>query len=369
MTTQAYHMLDYIHEAPAALARTLAANEAEILKIAARARSIGIRRVVISGVGSSYTAGMIAAPLFLRFSALPAFILPSTEIGAFTPFPIDRETLLVAVSRSGERGWVVDSFIEAVRQGAMGVAVTGSAASLLAQNAPLVLVTGEGPEITFPKTKSVVSCAGLLARLALALADPGARDSEADAALAELVAMPEKLAAILRACEPQVQALLPAVQGYQKLMLAGSLGNYGVALEGALKMQEASGLTVIGNETGNLLHGPWGVTDASWLVTLLVNAYDRGLSEVVLRLAGKVGAGRLAITEPGLEMGLLAEHVITLPVSAGRYLGGLAFLPAVQLLTYYWALANHLDPDAPANMRAILDAMLPPGRQEPEEQG
>jgi glutamine---fructose-6-phosphate transaminase (isomerizing) len=368
MMTQAYHMLDYIHEAPAALARTLAANEAEILKIADRVRAGGIRRVVVSGVGSSYTAEMIAAPLFLRFSALPTYILPSTEIGAYTPVPIDRETLLVAVSRSGERGWVVDSFIAGVRQGAMGVAVTGSATSLLAQNAPLVLVTAEGPEITFPKTKSVVTCTGLLARLALALTGANAGDAEADAALAELNGMPQTLDAILRACEPQVQALLPAVQRYQKLILAGTLGNYGVALEGALKMQEASGLTVIGNETGNVLHGPWGVTDASWLVTLLVSGYDRDLSEVVLRLAGQVGAARLAIAAPGLDAGALADHVITLPVSAGRFLGGLAFLPVVQLLTYYWAIANRLDPDSPANMRAILDAMLPPGRKEPEEQ-
>ncbi|HEX9012095.1 MAG TPA: SIS domain-containing protein [Anaerolineaceae bacterium] len=359
-----YHMIDYIHEAPGALARTLQANEAAVLDLAAQVKTRGIQRIVISGVGSSYTAAVIAEPLFKRFSPVPVYVLPSTEIGAYTPGLVDAHTLIVAVSRSGERGWVVESFLEAVRRGALGAAVTGSPKGLLAQNAPQVLLTAEGPETTFPKTKSVVTCAGLLARFALALAAPG--DAEAADALAELRQAPEALERILQACEPQVQALVPRLHHYHSMMLAGTLGNYGVALEGTLKMQEASGLVVIGNETGNMLHGPWGTITPDWLVTLLVTAYDRALSEVVLGLAGKIGARRLAFVEPGIDPSSRAEDVIALPVKASPLLAGLSFLPPIQLLTYYWAVEGGLDPDSPANMQAIYDAMLPPGRHEPE---
>ena len=167
-----YHMIHYIHEAPSALERTLDSNEPSIQHIAERARKGEIRRVIVSGVGSSYTAAMIAAPVFTRFCPLPVHIFPSTELTPYLPALVDQHTLVVAVSRSGERGWVVDSFREAVSRGAIGVAITGRTDDLLAQSAPEVLVTGEGPEISFPKTKSVVTCAGLLVRLALALANP-----------------------------------------------------------------------------------------------------------------------------------------------------------------------------------------------------
>jgi glucosamine 6-phosphate synthetase-like amidotransferase/phosphosugar isomerase protein len=53
-------------------------------------------------------------------------------------------------------------------------------------------------------------------------------------------------------------------------------------------------------------------------------------------------------------------------VKTDVFLSGLVYLAPVQLLTYYWAVANGLDPDSPANMQAILQAMLPAGRQEPE---
>lgn len=362
--THSYHMLDYIHQSPDALKRTLSSNEVKIERIASQVQERKIQRIIISGVGSSYTAGMIAAPVFMRVCALPTFLLPSTEIAAYQPGLIDSNTLIIAVSRSGERGWVVDSFNEAVRQGAMGVAITGNSEGLLAQNAPNLLVTSEGPEVSFPKTKSVITHAGMLVRLALALADP--KDPAAATILKAFYAMPAQIEDILQACTPQVQGLMTELKKYRTMMLAGTLGNFGVALEGSLKMQEASGLVVVSNETGNMLHGSWGTITPDWLVALLVTGYDQTLAEINLRLAGKLGAKRLAIVEAGLDLGSLADYEITLPCKPERFLAGLAFLPPIQLLTYYWAVANGLDPDSPANESAVLKAMLPEGRQEPE---
>jgi glucosamine--fructose-6-phosphate aminotransferase (isomerizing) len=362
--TNSYAMLDYIYQSPEALNRTLSSNEANIERIANRVSKRNIKRIVISGVGSSYTAGLIAAPVFMRFCSLPTYFLPSTEIEAYQPGLIDENTLIVAVSRSGERGWVVDSFCQAVRKGAMGIAITGNPEGLLAQNAPELLVSREGPEASFPKTKSVVAHAGILARLALAMAD--STDPATAIILKALYELPKLINNTLKACEPQVQALMPELKKYRKMMLAGTLGNYGVALEGSLKMQEASGLVVVGNETGNMLHGPWGTITPDWLITLLVTEFDRTLSEVNLRLAKKIGAKRMGIVEAGISLGSLVDYEITIPFKSDRFLAGMVFLPPIQLLTYYWAIANALDPDTPANVSAVLEAMLPDGRQEPE---
>ncbi len=362
--THSYQMLDYIHQSPDALDRTLFSNEVKIESLISQIREKNIQRIILCGVGSSYTAGMIAAPVFLRFCELPAYLLSSTEIAAYQPGLIDEKTMVIAVSRSGERGWVVDSFKKAVHQGAMGVAITGNPESLLAQNAPILLVTCEGPEASFPKTKSVVAQAGLLIRLALALADP--QNPTATSILNALYEMPKLIENTIRVCEPQVQALMPELKKFRTMMLAGTLGNFGVALEGSLKMQEASGLVVVGNEMGNMLHGPWGVNAPDLLITLLVTEYDQALSEVILHLAEKIGLKRLVIVEAGIDLGLLADYKISIPFKPERFLAGMAYLPPVQLLTYYLALANGLDPDTPANVSAVLNAMLPVGRQEPE---
>jgi len=362
--TGSYHMLEYIHEIPAVLERTLAENEAPIRDLVRRARAKRVRRVILTGVGSSYTAALMAAPVFHIHCPMPTYIFSSTELGALLPALVDERTLVVAVSRSGERGWVVDALKESIRLGAIGAAVTAMPEGLLAQNAQVVLNTGEGPEITFAKTKSVAACGGLLMRLALALAR--AQDPAAAERLETLRATPARLRRTLEAVEPQVQALIPQLQAHKMVMAGGTVGNAGAALEFAIKLQEAANVPVVTADTGNLLHGPWGPVNPDWLVTLLVTRYDLDLSKKTLDLAGKLKGRRLAIVEPGLDLAGLAEYTITLPEPADLLTASLSYLIPLQLLTYYWSLANGLNPDAPAGMRTMLDAMLPPGREEPE---
>ena len=78
--------------------------------------------------------------------------MSAPELGYYAPRLVDVQTLVVVVSRSGERGAVVNALADSLQRGAFGVAVTGVADSLLAQTAQLTLLTAEGPEITFPKT-------------------------------------------------------------------------------------------------------------------------------------------------------------------------------------------------------------------------
>jgi glucosamine--fructose-6-phosphate aminotransferase (isomerizing) len=152
-------------------------------------------------------------------------------------------------------------------------------------------------------------------------------------------------------------------------MVGGTVSNYGAALEFAIKLQEAANVPVMANDTGNLLHGPWGPVNPEWLITLLVTNYDVGLSKKTLQLAGALNGHRLVIAEAGIEIDDLCEYKITLPETVDLLSAGLTYLIPLQLLTYYWSLSNGLNPDAPAGMRVMLDAMLPPGREEPELNG
>ncbi len=361
--SQPYHMIGYIHEGPDALRRTLDANAAALEYIAGQVRAAGIQRIVLTGVGSSYTAPMMALPAFHYHCPLPTYVMSGPELGYYATHWVNARTMVIAVSRSGERGVVVDTLDDARRRGAFAVAVTGVGESLLAKKADLALVTAEGPEKTWPKTKSVVTATGLLMRLALTLAKP--EDEEVAQRLHWLLHAPQAMSATIEHLEPALRALLPSIETQELLAIVGTGANYGTAIEGAMKVMEASAVTTRFDTTDGLLNGPVGGFDAQWLVVALVTALDRGQTVELLRVARGLGARSLCVCPPQLELNSLADHVLTLPQAPDSLLGALLYLVPLQLLAYYWTVARGMNPDEPASKQAILNAVLPPGREEP----
>jgi glucosamine--fructose-6-phosphate aminotransferase (isomerizing) len=360
---KSYHMIGYIHEGPDALRRTLDANEAALEYIAGQARAAGIQRIVLTGVGSSYTAPMMALPTFHYHCALPTYVMPGPELGHYASRWANAQTMVIAVSRSGERGVVIDTLDDARQQGAFAVAVTGVSESLLAKKANLALVTAEGPEKTWPKTKSVVTATGLLMRLALTLSRP--EDKQAAQRLHWLLHAPQAMSATIEALEPAVQALLPSIETQELLAIVGTGANYGTAIEGAMKVMEASSTTTRFDTTDGLLNGPVSGFDARWLLVALATTLDQEETVRLLRVARSLGARSLCICPPNMELSGLTDHVLTLPQPPDELLGALVYLVPLQLLAYYWTVARGMNPDEPASKQAILDAILPPGREEP----
>ena len=306
----------------------------------------------------------MATPILRYHSPYPVHILPASELMYYIPRLVDKHTLVVAVSRSGERGQVVDALKDSAQQGALGVAMTGVSDSLLAQSGQLTLLTSEGPEITFPKTKSVTACTGLLMRLALLLA--GAGDTEAKNCLNALRTVPEVIKHTLGVVENEIRALIPAISSQKVAIIVGTGSNHGVALEAAMKIQETAYILTFSDETGNLLHSGLGVVNPEWLNILLITNRDLALSKRALKLIGEFGAHRLSIVEPGLDLEALSEYVLTLPERVDPFLAALIYLLPIQLIAYYWAVGRGLNPDAPASMHATLAAVLAPDRKEPE---
>jgi glucosamine--fructose-6-phosphate aminotransferase (isomerizing) len=359
-----YHMLDYIHESPAALERTLQDNESAVLAIAQQAREMGVQRVVLSGVGSSYTSCLMALPLFQVNCPLPTIVVNAEESAYYAERWITEKSLVVVVSRSGERGAVIDTLKVADEKGAFGIAITGVADSLLAQSSRVSLITREGPEITFPKTKSVITCTGTLLRLGLALSNPA--DKAAAQRLALLHKMPAIMTDFIEKIEPQLQALMPRIAMHKLVNVVGTGSNHGVALEAAIKVQEASYIPTRGDSTAGLLQGPVGALTPDWMVYALVLPQDLELTRQLLTLTRGFKAYNLAVHPEGTDLASLADDEIITPLFDDPYLAALAYLPAIQLLAYYWTVRRGMNPDAPSSMDSILEAILPPGRQEPE---
>jgi fructoselysine-6-P-deglycase FrlB-like protein len=359
-----YHMIDYIHEGPEALQRTLEANERPVQELAEAMARRGFERVILTGIGSSHTAMTMAAPLWAAHSRRMVHFVESAEFASLPAHILNDKALVFSVSRSGERGLVVDSVQRSRQAGAVSVAVTGSAESLLAKRAQQALITSEGPEITFPKTKSVIATTGLLMRLALAL---GSRDDPGPSGhLGELMAAPAAMARTIEAVEPDLLRLFPEITRHSLVAVCGSGANFGVALEGAMKIQEASFVPVYANSTDGLINGPVGALDDRWLVIPLVRAGEEQLTDQLLKIAHGFGAHSLIVAEPGITLTEKPTYLLRLAGRTDAALAPLHFLPVLQLLAYHWTVSRGMNPDAPASMTAILEAVLAPGRQEPE---
>ncbi len=359
-----YHMIEYIREGPAALARTLQNNEPAIAQLAARVQRGEFKRVVITGVGSSFTAAVMADPMFRYHATVPVHILPCNEIELYGRRLIDEATLVIVVSRSGERGAVADAISYVLEQGAYGVAMTGFGDSLLAQTARLTLLTAEGPEITFSKTKSVVVCAGLLMRFALALAAPD--DSEAVKRNQTLQQSPQMLQRAIEVAEPFWIKQMPELIKHTQVVVAGTGSNLGVALEAGVKIQETTYVATHGDDTINVLYGPLGAVTDKWLTIVLATPQDEQPSKNLLGLIRRFHSHSLAVATPDVNLAGASDYLLQLPEPVDPLLAGLVYLPTMQLLTYYWTLALGMNPDEPTVMREMLEAMLPPGREEPE---
>lgn len=359
-----YHMLDYIHESPAALEKTFQFNQPRLQEIVKLAKERNVDKVVLSGLGSSHTAAMMAAPLFQQFCPLPTAVINSEECLYYADRWIDERSLVVVVSRSGERGAVIDTIKLANQKGSLAVAITGVVDSLLAQHSRISLITQEGAEITFPKTKSVAACTGTMMMLGLEMADE--KDSQAKALLRDLLVLPSRIDENTRALEPRIQKLMPVVESCKFLNVTGTASNYGVAMEAAIKAQEAAFVPTRGDSTAGLLQGPVGALNGDWLVMALVMPQDKALNLELLRLVRQFGAKSIAVYPNGMDFTAACDHPLVLPFGADPFIAALAYLPALQLLVYYWTVKRGLNPDEPSSMNSILKSILPPGREEPE---
>lgn len=359
-----YHMIDYIHEGPEALRKTLVENEEKLLRFVDRCHVHGINRLVVTGLGSSFAAAKMAEPIFRSACPLPVMMVNSEEAVYYSRNWFGPESLVVSISRSGERGSAVEVQKMIRDAGGLGLAVTSRSDNLLAEYAGETFVTQEGPEISFPKTKSVLACAGILMRLALGFGDR--KDPQIIEWLERLRKIPDIVEENINILEPAIKELLPEITAHRMLNVVGTGSNHGLALDAAVKVQESSFVTTRGDSTAGLFHGPVGALNKYWLVLALVTPADREVSAELLKQVRTFKAHSLCVQDPLVDMGKNADFTISLSSSEDIRLAALAYMPAVQLLAYYWTTARGMNPDKPSSMESLMDAMVPPGRSEAE---
>ena len=335
----------------------------ELKAVTQQARLRGCTNVILSGVGSSYTAALAAKPAFDELVNLPTHLWPATELCLHFS-SLGPDALVAILSRSGERRYVFEAVQLAQRSGAMTIALTAAPKSLMATESSQVILTSEGPESSFPKTKSVTAGVGVFLELALALST--AEDGIAHM-YSSLDRVPQLIDQVLVMAEQSLCKLAETFLSFEQVVVVGTGANAAVAMEMQIKLQESALVPTQCMDTGNLFHGPLCLLDRRWLVILLITEDDLALSSETLGLVKAMGGNTLAVYPEGLRIDPKPDYSVRLPLSPHRLLDALIYLPALQLLVYHWTLAKGLDPDSPPGNEVLLKAFVPDGRRETDQ--
>ena len=323
------YLIDIL-EQPNALQRTLDALTAppELSHFAEDLHGGRLRRIVLTGMGSSFYA---LHPLWLRLIAagIEAYALETAELIHSAPQLLSADSLVVAVSQSGESAEMV-RLLETTRRQAPVVGVTNSPGSRLAQQAKAVLVTQAGKEFS-------VSCKTYLATLA-ALACLGDALLPGESELPSLAAAPLAVQAYLQNWAGYVDQLVALLAEVRTLFLVGRGASLAAALTGGLIIKEAARFPAQGLSSAAFRHGPFEMV-APETFTLVFGGAPQ-TADLNRRLAGEIqsAGGQAALVQDAAAPGLF-----DLPVANTPQRTLLEILPA-QMLSLALAKLQDIEP-------------------------
>ena len=352
-----HFMLKEIHEQPVALRQSLAgrvtpagnihAPEVDGLEDVFRR----VTRVELVACGTASYAALVGAAAIQEWTGLPARVTVGSEF-RYSPPPLDGDTLVIAVTQSGETADTIVPTRWAREQGCPIVAVTNTVGSAITREADAVMFLQAGPEIAVAASKTFVTQVTTLIVLAAAIAKArGALDPERELELGQaLRALPEAAARALE-LNPGIADLARRYVNSRGFMFIGRGYSFPAALEGALKLKEISYMHAEGYAAGELKHGPISLLDAECpLVAVATRSriYDKLVSNV---MEGRARDARViaVATEGDASIRRYADDVLWVPDTEEALSPALAVIP-LQLFAYHTAVTRGTDVDQPRNL-------------------
>jgi glucosamine--fructose-6-phosphate aminotransferase (isomerizing) len=341
-----------IHEQPRAVADTLRSELATPWEEGLGKVDLSqVEHIYLVACGTSYHAALVAEYLWEPLLGLPVASEIASEFRYKSP-AVGKNTLVVAVSQSGETIDTLMALRGAKERGAQVIGVVNIVGSAIAREADAVLYTRAGLEIGVAATKTFTAQIAALILLGLWLARSRGILSEED-----LQKLKEELSQAPRLVEqslllgPAIEGLAQKLYSFPNFLYLGRGLLFPLALEGALKLKEISYIHAEGYAAGEMKHGPIALVHEGMPVVVLYSAEE--LPEKVLSNIQEAKARRGILVVFGddapEELRELTDHLVLLP-RAPRMLLPFTFAPALQLLAYHIARLRGTDVDQPRNL-------------------
>jgi glutamine---fructose-6-phosphate transaminase (isomerizing) len=355
-----YFMLKEIAEQPTAVADTLLGHfvNGRIVLDEQRLSDQELReidKVFVVACGTAYHSGLLAKYAIEHWTRLPVEVEVASEFRYRDPV-LDRSTLVVAISQSGETADTLEAVRHAKAQKAKVLAICNTNGSQIPRECDAVLYTRAGPEIGVASTKTFLAqvAANYLLGLALAQARGTKYPDEVERDYRELEAMPDLVAQVIAAMGPVADLAYRFAQSTCVLFLGRHVG-YPVALEGALKLKELAYMHAEGFAAGELKHGPIALIEDD-LPVIVVMPSPKGSATLHAKLLSNIreiqsrGAVTIVIAEEGDDtVRPFADHLIEIP-SVSTLLQPLLSTIPLQVFAASVAQARGYDVDKPRNL-------------------
>ena len=308
-------------------------------------------RIKIIACGTSWHAGLIGKYLFEMLAGIPTEVNYAAEFRYAQP-SIEPNTLVIAISQSGETADTLAGIREARDRGAQLMGIVNAVGSSIARECGQGVFLHAGPEIGVASTKAFTSQVVALILLAIQASRCRGRMSLRDGLLYldALRNLSEQVQSILDQ-DDRIRQIALEYKDYSNILYIGRLFEYPVALEGALKLKEISYIHAEGVPAAELKHGPIALIDKEMPVIVL--ALQNAVIEKMVSNINEIRArsGRiLAIARAGsTNLESLAEHCIEVPGTLDPITPILGVIP-LQLIAYHIAVARGCDVDKPRNL-------------------
>jgi glutamine---fructose-6-phosphate transaminase (isomerizing) len=355
-----YFMLKEIAEQPTAVADTLLGHfvDGRIVLDEQRLSDQELReidKVFVVACGTAYHSGLLAKYAIEHWTRLPVEVELASEFRYRDPV-LDRSTLVVAISQSGETADTLEAVRHAKEQKAKVLAICNTNGSQIPRECDAVLYTRAGPEIGVASTKTFLAqiAANYLVGLALAQARGTKYPDEVEREYRELESMPDLVARVIAEIKP-VAALAYRFAEASTILFLGRHVGYPVALEGALKLKELAYMHAEGFAAGELKHGPIALIEDD-LPVIVVMPSPKSSPMLHAKLLSNIreiqtrGAVTIVIAEEGDDtVRPYADHLIEIPPVSTLFQPLLSTIP-MQVFAASVAQARGYDVDKPRNL-------------------
>lgn len=310
-----------------------------------------IERIYLVACGTSWHAALVGKFMIEDMVRIPTEVDIASEFRYRKPI-IDKRSLFVAITQSGETADTLASQKEAKKLGAKVLTICNVVGSTSSREADGVIYTHAGPEIGVASTKAFTSQLTALFLLTLYLGRVKERINSDDVQrlLGDLVKIP-KLVEKLLGSEEDIAKIAHLFFKASDFLFLGRGFNYPVALEGALKLKEISYIHAEGYPAGEMKHGPIALIDENLPVVVLApkdSVYTKVRSNIE-EVKTRGGIVIALATEGDTEIASKADYVIYIP-EINRYLTPIILTIPLQLLAYHTALLRGSDVDQPRNL-------------------
>jgi glucosamine--fructose-6-phosphate aminotransferase (isomerizing) len=333
-----YFMLKEIMEEAQVLTQIVHQDEKTFTKIALDI--LRANQVIIAACGSSRYAALVGRYLFSRVGKKFCDVVMASEFGYFAD-SVDKNTVVIAVSQSGETADVVEGVKAARDAGAQVISIVNRPNSILADLSHQVIYLNCGAEIAVAATKTFLSQLAIFYLLSFSMI------SSFDEAEAKLTSLNGEITKVLDWNKNELIKLSEKLKDKNDFYYIARGINFAIASEGALKLKEISYVHAEGMPAGELKHGTLALIEPGTPVVVLCPA-DYTLAETLSNAMEAKSRGAYIIGVSDKESDIYNSW-IKLP-SVDELLYPMVAVVPLQLLAYYLAINRGCDPDKPRNL-------------------